>query len=161
MSIENVVPQTAFWLSWWHMEADGAFEIVSPWWVSGERGDGAMAVCAAVLAVNEEAAKEAVMACHDLRPETLEWRFCEQKAAGWSPFSSRFVQAEWMQWSAPNRPIQHTVTVEQDAETGDLIIPLPDDILLAAGLATGDEIEFEIDNERIIIRRAAAAQATT
>jgi uncharacterized protein YqeY len=69
--------------------------------------------------------------------------------------------AEWMQWSAPKRPIRHTVTVEQDTETGDLIIPLPDDILLAAGLATGDEIEFEIDNERIIIRRAAAAPATT
>ena len=39
-----------------------------------------------------------------------------------------------------------TVTLEEDPETGDLILPLNDDILAETGLKTGDAIEW-IDNK--------------
>lgn len=92
----------AYWLSWWMKEADGAFELHSPWWISGERPDGSRPVVAAVRAESEEAAKEAVMAAYDRRPAALEWRFCEPRPADWSPFGSRFPRAGWMQWEEGN-----------------------------------------------------------
>jgi hypothetical protein len=39
-----------------------------------------------------------------------------------------------------------TVTVEEDAETGDLILPLPVDLLKLQGWVEGDTLEW-IDNE--------------
>jgi hypothetical protein len=38
------------------------------------------------------------------------------------------------------------VIVEEDPETGELILPLPEDFLQKAGLKEGDEIEW-IDNK--------------
>jgi hypothetical protein len=40
----------------------------------------------------------------------------------------------------------HTITLEEDPETGDLIIPFTDDILQEAGWKEGDTIEW-IDNK--------------
>lgn len=90
----------AFWVSWWLKEADGAFELHSPWWISGERMDGAQSVCAAIRAESEAAAQGMVLASYDRRPADLEWRFCEARPVEWSPFSSRFRRADWMKWEA-------------------------------------------------------------
>ena len=35
-----------------------------------------------------------------------------------------------------------TVTVEEDPETGDLILPLPEDLLLLQGWKDGDTLEW-------------------
>jgi hypothetical protein len=39
-----------------------------------------------------------------------------------------------------------TVTLEEDPETGDLILPLSDEILEGSGMALGDTVEW-IDNK--------------
>ena len=38
------------------------------------------------------------------------------------------------------------VTVQEDPETGELILPLPENFLLQAGLKEGDEVDW-IDNK--------------
>jgi hypothetical protein len=95
-----------FWISWYATGETGAWTLESPWWISGARiaydkyGEflDHPTVVAAVLAENEEAAKEVILAAHDRRPATIEWRFCSACPAGWSPFSDRFPRADWMQW---------------------------------------------------------------
>lgn len=37
------------------------------------------------------------------------------------------------------------ITLEEDPETGDLVLPLSDEIMQAAGLAIGDELTWNID----------------
>lgn len=37
------------------------------------------------------------------------------------------------------------ITLEEDPETGDLVLPLSDDIMKAAGLEIGDELTWNID----------------
>lgn len=39
-----------------------------------------------------------------------------------------------------------TVTVEEDPETGDLLLPLPQELLEAQGWVEGDELEW-VDNK--------------
>lgn len=39
------------------------------------------------------------------------------------------------------------ITLEEDPETGDLVLPLSDDIMQAAGLEIGDELTWNIDPE--------------
>jgi hypothetical protein len=92
-----------FWLSWYCLDGDmGKFELHSPWWISGTRtDDDASTICAAVQAEDEEAAKEVVLASYDTRPTALEWRFCEPRMSGWTPFGDRFTRKEWMKWSPP------------------------------------------------------------
>lgn len=91
-----------FWISWY---GASDFSLSSPWWVSGYRADGAdeageqrwtPTICAAVPAASEDEAREIVIASHDVRPGSLEWRFCEARTG--SPFSDRFRRATWMQW---------------------------------------------------------------
>jgi hypothetical protein len=41
---------------------------------------------------------------------------------------------------------QWTITTEEDPETGDIILPLPDDLLKQAGWVEGDTLEW-IDNK--------------
>ena len=50
----------SFWISWYHEQSFGAFELHSPWWVSGST-DTANTVCAAVRAEDEEHAKRIVV----------------------------------------------------------------------------------------------------
>ena len=89
-----------YWLSWWTAPALGSFELHSPWWFSGFRGDdGARSVCAAVVADSEEAAREKILAAYDTRPPAgLEFRFVDHQPEGWSPFNGRFRRRDWMQW---------------------------------------------------------------
>lgn len=99
-----------WWLSWWRTTELGAYEIHSPWWVSGyrERADGGTddSICAAVMAPDEDAAREVILASYDTRPADVEWRFVEEMPAGSSPFTDRFPRAGWMRWpdEAPGNP---------------------------------------------------------
>jgi hypothetical protein len=89
----------AFWISWYHTEDLGPFELHSPWWVSGYRGDDdAATICAAVHADSEHAAKNIIDRAYDSPPGQLEFRFCEARGPRWVPFSERFPKAEWMVW---------------------------------------------------------------
>jgi hypothetical protein len=93
---ESVALMRPFWVSWWR--APGTFELHRPWWISGERDDGAQSMCAAVLAQDEFTARLCVQWAHDNKDTVIEWRFVEPKDRGWSPFSSRFRRADWMIW---------------------------------------------------------------
>lgn len=96
---------TNYWISWY---GKGEWELHWPWWVSGYRMDGdedagtpdTPTICAAVQAANEEAAKEIILAAHDTRPDNIEWRFVNERPAGWTPFCGRFPRADWMKWPA-------------------------------------------------------------
>jgi len=83
-----------FWLSWYSPEPMSAFELHSPWWVSGYT-DNETIVVAAVRAESEEAAWASVRNAYDYPPEMRE-RFIEPLTG--SPFSGRFPQANWMRW---------------------------------------------------------------
>jgi len=89
-----------FWLSWWHTEQMGAFELHSPWWVTGHREDGAVSICAAVVARSKIEARFKAMRAYDALPDQVQFqfRFCEQMPDDWSPFNDRFPQADWMEW---------------------------------------------------------------
>ena len=92
-------PVTNFWISWYHLETFSAFELNFPWWISGVRCcDDAETVCAAVKAESEAQARELVYCSYDTRPEKIEFRFCNDRPAEWSPFCDRFPKAEWMKW---------------------------------------------------------------
>lgn len=89
-----------WWLSWWwDPDTQGSFELHTPWWRSGSDPDDRISIVAAVVAPSEDAARELILAPYDTRPESLDWRFCEERSDGWSPFGSRFRRADWMRWS--------------------------------------------------------------
>ena len=53
-----------------------------------------------------------------------------------------------------NTPMTHTVILEQDPETGDLIMPLSDEILAQAGWVPGDTLDWQVqDNGSIIVSK--------
>lgn len=87
-----------FWLSWYHHENTGPFELHFPWWISGYSHD-ATIVCAAVRAEDEGMAQLRIEEAYDRTPvDPLSFRFCEERSADWSPFCDRFPKADWMQW---------------------------------------------------------------
>ena len=91
----------SFWVSWYHTADLGEFELSSPWWVSGERGyDQARTIVAAVRADHPEGARDQILTAYDVRPDDVEWRFCDERPDGWAPFTDRFPRADWMQWPA-------------------------------------------------------------
>ena len=47
---------------------------------------------------------------------------------------------------APDISTRYEVITQEDPETGDLILPIPQPILDSLGLKEGDEIEFEVDD---------------
>jgi len=85
-----------YWLSWRHDEGLGEFELKWPWWISGYDFDDKVCICAAVRANSKAEAEELILNSYDKRPSDLDWRFCEEKPADWSPFSGRFPKADWM-----------------------------------------------------------------
>lgn len=91
----------AFWVSWYNVLPMGSFELHRPWWISGYRAsDEAETICAAIIAPNEEAAKQIILNAYDEPPKSVEWRFCNERPDDWSPFNDRFPRADWMKWSA-------------------------------------------------------------
>lgn len=60
-----------FWLSWYGSTVP--FTLETPWWISGVRmSDDANTIVAALRADSEDAAKETILAAHDIRPDQLE-----------------------------------------------------------------------------------------
>lgn len=97
-----------YWVSWFHRDELGAFELTTPWWESGSRISANRlafdepkvepSICAAVMASSPEDAQNRVLLAYDIRPTDIEWRFVEERPADWSPFSGRFPKAAWMEW---------------------------------------------------------------
>lgn len=100
-------PDAMWWISWYSDTAMSAFELHSPWWVSGCDAYGNETVVAAVVAPTENAAKEKILRAYDEGPErpehigAMRWRIVERLSDGQSPFSDRFPQATWMRWDPP------------------------------------------------------------
>ena len=87
-----------YWVSWYHEEGMGEFELHSPWWVSGYRTiDKAATICAAVKAADAPSARVIVRSAYD-KVAFPEFRFVTHKADDWHPFSDRFPKADWMKW---------------------------------------------------------------
>lgn len=87
-----------WWISWYHNESLGAFELHRPWWFSGTS-----TVCAAVIAETEEEAMQIAIDSYDNPPANLGFRFAEERPDDWCPWvipsgTSRFQKADWMQW---------------------------------------------------------------
>lgn len=90
-----------FWLSWYATaEQLAAFEYHGPWWITGYDADDRRTCCAAVMAMDEDAAKDVIASAFD-NPTVFEWGFYNERDNGWSPFYDRFVRADWMQWPFP------------------------------------------------------------
>lgn len=86
-----------FWLRWVTSEEHhGTFELTSPWWVSGHRGNERY-ICAAVEAESESAAKAIIDGCHD-RDVDISFRLILEQPSDWTPFCERFPRRDWMQW---------------------------------------------------------------
>jgi hypothetical protein len=101
------VGRKPFWLSWMHDPNGPEFEIHWPWWRSGiaymSDDSERYTICAAVKAKDEADAKAMVQLAYDEKV-SLSWRFCDERAPNWSPFSDRFGKADWMTWPTPPPP---------------------------------------------------------
>lgn len=95
-----------FWVSWYEPH-NGGFEYGGPWWISGETMEEPPrhTICAAVVAENEECARNVIRASHDDPMLDLEWRFANERADDWEPFCDRFARADWMKWPHPVWPV--------------------------------------------------------
>jgi hypothetical protein len=94
------------------------WETHAPWWSTGSDMQDRVAICTAIVARDENEVREYISRSFDysLRaagpvykafPDGFEWRFIEVREPGWSPFTDRFAQADWMRWP---------ITVEQAME---------------------------------------------
>lgn len=100
MTSKNLYP---FWVSWHHdIDQITNFELHYPWWISGST-DTTYTICAAIMAENEEDAKNIVLSSFDFKNSSLltTWRFVDKQAPDWSPFCDRFAKADWMSWPYP------------------------------------------------------------
>jgi len=96
-----------WWVSWYSPAALGGWELNSPWWTSGYAmvGDEDVpCICAAIKANDEDDARALVFAAYDTMPKEIEFRFVNEKADDWTPFSDRFPKVDWMVWPATPRP---------------------------------------------------------
>lgn len=99
IAVRDFLESPKWWVGW--EAADMAFEIHTPWWISGYAcydDENLPTICAAVAAETEEDAKAYIIASHDTPPDDLQWRFCEERRKDWQPFSSRFPRGDWMKW---------------------------------------------------------------
>lgn len=103
-------PQPGWWVSWYHIDSLGEFELHSPWWVSGCRLVGDLdgdlredpTMVAAVRAADAESAREFVIQSYDNPPVDLEWRFVDDLPDG-PAFTDRFPKGDWMAWDSDGR----------------------------------------------------------
>lgn len=50
--------------------------------------------------------------------------------------------------------LRYEVITQEDPETGDLIIPIPPQVLLQLGWKEGDEIKFDVDKDgKVYVRK--------
>jgi len=57
---------------------------------------------------------------------------------------------------APDISTRYEVITQEDPETGDLILPIPQPILDSLGLKEGDEVEFEVDDKGTLYIKKAS-----
>ena len=57
---------------------------------------------------------------------------------------------------APDVSTRYEVITQEDPETGDLILPIPQPVLDGLGLKEGDEVEFEVDKDGTIYVKKAS-----
>lgn len=43
--------------------------------------------------------------------------------------------------------IRYEVIVQEDEKTGDILLPIPEEVLRSLDLKEGDDVEFEMDND--------------
>ena len=58
--------------------------------------------------------------------------------------------------TAPDISTRYEVITQEDPETGDIILPIPQPVLDSMGLKEGDEIEFEVDDKGTIYIKKAS-----
>jgi hypothetical protein len=90
-----------YWVRWYDRNPT-AFEYEGPWWKSGVSDD-AVVLVAAVMARDEEHARQIIRSAHDDGADQ-EWSFVEPRADDWAPFSDRFKGSPWMKWPWPVAP---------------------------------------------------------
>jgi hypothetical protein len=84
-----------YWLSWESRHEFTSHELHWPWWVSGH-GEGFKTICAAIVGKDEDTVREVVYDCYDVRPDHIEFRFIEERADDFVPYSDRFPFQSWM-----------------------------------------------------------------
>lgn len=90
-------PTKAFWVRWYAVP-EASFETTTPWWVSGEAGDGSYLIfVAAVRATDADAAKDVIRSAY-AGEVIIEWSFVNERPSDWAPFGDRFPRADWMVW---------------------------------------------------------------
>ena len=53
-----------------------------------------------------------------------------------------------------NNQVRYEIITQEDPETGDLIIPIPEPVLRDLGWKEGDDVEIELDKEgRIYLKK--------
>lgn len=55
----------------------------------------------------------------------------------------------------PDTQLRYEVITQEDPETGDLLLPIPQPVLDDLGWKEGDEVEFEIDSDGKIYMKKA------
>lgn len=86
-----------WWVSW-YQPVGQPFELIHPWWrIDGRDTAGREAYCAALICMDEAAARAAIEDVQGGSVPVL-WRFVTRKENDWEPFSERFPRAEWMVW---------------------------------------------------------------
>ncbi len=100
---EVVGPAKRFWVRWFQVQHH-EFEYHGPWWISGERIDGAPVICAAVAAKDAEAAKRIIADGYGNRRDAAQFDFAQECHGDWDPFSDRFPRRDWMKWPYPVQP---------------------------------------------------------
>ena len=48
---------------------------------------------------------------------------------------------------------RYIITIDEDVDTGVLLVTLPDTLLEEAGWYYGDELQYEIEDDKIILRK--------
>lgn len=98
----GTVQVPGLWRVSWYAAHTG-FEYHGPWWITGRELSGGRrhTIVAAVVADSADAARKVITDVHDAPVPELEWRFVDERPAGWDPFTDRFPRADWMRWPYP------------------------------------------------------------
>ncbi len=85
-----------YWISWWHREDMGRFDLKWPCWWTGSTCEKPelLAYCAAVKVEQGEDILEIVRTSYSRFPDDIKWRFVIPKSDDWTPYSDRFTKDE-------------------------------------------------------------------
>lgn len=91
-----------YWIGWNHRPDYGQFSLGGPWWEDGpwETPIGTGRFLVSVVRTTSEEETMGVVRKSYLHeyPVDVEFRFCDWRPDGWSPFTARFPRAGWMEW---------------------------------------------------------------